>query len=128
MQSRISEYSVNAVCHAGARAWRQHCDPVGSESIDFPGDFVLLRQRVTHPGIGAAVTVTPHHQLSVHTMRGEFVGGQIDPIAHQILVDVAQKVGQLERTPSAAAYGAASVGVGFDGSQHRKHLQANDFR
>ena len=97
MRSRISEYSVNAVATHGRDRGRQQREPRRGESVDAAGDVVLLDQRAADPGVGPPVRVAPRQQVTVHAVGGEFVGGQVDPSALEVFVDVAQEVGELER-------------------------------
>ena len=59
-------------------------------------------------------------------MFGQLVGGQIDPPSLQVFVDVAQKVGELERLSQ-----CGGVGRGLFASRHRaedgQHLKADHF-
>ena len=41
--------------------------------------------------------LAPAQQITVDAVRGEFIGGQVHPPTPQVLVDVAQEVGELKR-------------------------------
>ena len=96
MRSRISEYSVNAASTQGRERGSSNSMPVRANLVDPTGGGMLLGQRTAHPGIGALVGLAPQQQVAVDAVGGQFVGGQIYPAASQVLVDVAQKVRELE--------------------------------
>ena len=97
-----------------------------SLAVDGTGRGVLVLECGANPGVGAPIVVAPHQQFAVHAERGEFVGGQIHPVAVEVLVDVAQEVGQLKGL-------AQCLGARFgvpqrpDRAQDGQHLQSDDF-
>jgi hypothetical protein len=85
---------------AGPRPLVQQVDSVSGLDVDGAGSFDLLLQGAPYPWVGDAVVVAPDQQVAVYPGGGEFVGGQIDPAAVQVLVDVADEVGTVPRIGS----------------------------
>ena len=123
MRSRISEYSVSAAATQGRERGVQQRDALCGRSRRPAG-----WRRAARPARGAPAAsvrrLAWHHsqQVAVDAVGGELVGGQIDPAAAQILVDVAQEVGELERL---SERGGVRCGVvaRADGAEHRQQLQ-----
>ena len=126
MQSSISEYRVSAAATQGRDRGASSEIPVRRILVDAPGLGVLLDQRTAYPGVGAPVVMAPHQHIAVDVMSCELVCGQIDPASFQVLVDVAQEVGELEGFSE-----CGGVWSGFltraDGAQHGQQLQSDHF-
>ncbi len=108
---------------ARTRRRDQHLDTRAGLLVDRPGDRVLLGQRPARTrSVGAPVCLAPGEQVAVDAVGGEFVGGQVDAAAAQVLVDVADEIGQLERLSERGGI-RRRVLAGADGAQDGQQLQ-----
>ena len=102
----------------------EHFDALAGEFVHPPGGGVLLGERTAYPGVGALVGVAPRQRVTVDAVGSQLVGGQIHPAALQILVDISQKVGELERFSQRGGV-RCSLLAGADGAENGQHLQSD---
>ena len=91
------------------------------------GERMLFHQCGSQPAVGTALLLAPGQHLAVDAVRGQFVGGQVDPPARQILVDVPEEIGQLEGFSERGGVRCRLFARG-DRAQHRQQLQTDHFR
>ena len=106
MRSRISEYSVRAVADATGRGRRQQVDAAVGGSVQRPAALDLE----AHQG---PPRVVDRAALRVGAEALEVLLGQVDPAPVEVLGDVAEEVGELERVAEVAR-----------GRQRRRRLTA----
>ena len=122
----IQDLRVQRECRRDTRLGSrvEEFDALAGESVDPTGGGMLLCQRTSYAGVGAFVRLAPQQDVTVDAVGGQFVGGQIHPATAQILVDVPQKVSELERFSKCCGVRCSFV-AGSDGAENGKHLQAD---
>ena len=106
---------------ARLRVGGEHGDPRPRALLECAHASDLCGQRGLDSGSGHAA----FEDLACHAVLSEFVEGEVDAPAMQVLADVADEVGELE---CHAQILGARIGLGCARFEDRHHLQADDRR
>ncbi len=110
----------------GTAAPVEQGDPRLGDAVARAGDSYAVGQPALQLGWADARAPCPRQHVLVHPERRQFLGGQVDPAAVEVLADVSDEVRQLERLTECRRQ--RQCGVGVARPEDGDHLQTDDRR